>query len=482
MALLRTHGFTNIHLLHGHYEFGKDFIAKSETGSPIQYVFQSKAGDLGLPQWTGIRGQLDLMRTSELSHPDFDRTLPRRGILVTTGRLVGAASLAAQEYQRQLAERGETPLEVWDRERLLELITHSPEAGLAGTAEPALLELIGRIDSHRVTETELERYSRQWVADGTPLSWRSVLESAVVTNRLMRSDRLDLACFASLALLRGVWASVHGTEPPPDEALAQADLARAMFTGYAANLWERCGEEALEPATLIEGDDEGIFLTYPVRCLRIAEILGIYGLTLKDDEQREVAAWLGRFLASQPGAAHPISDRWAVSLLPPALLVHRAEPGTVEQWLQEVVRWLGDHHEDEALGLAPSDADPEDEADYLLGGILEHIDRPKRRTSYLAAVVLDLSAALELRALYDVAFNDIIAVDLTPLVPQPNDDVGQYLVAGRGIDIPINTSPKYTEKSEAGDGWTMADHHDDDLTRYYLGRISRTWVLSHAPS
>jgi hypothetical protein len=88
MALLRSHGFTDIHFVHGQYEFGKDVIAKSEDGAPVQYVLQSKAGDLGLSQWTGIRGQIDLLRTNELSHPSFDRTLPRRAVLVITGRLI----------------------------------------------------------------------------------------------------------------------------------------------------------------------------------------------------------------------------------------------------------------------------------------------------------------------------------------------------------------------------------------------------------
>jgi hypothetical protein len=133
-----------------------------------------------------------------------------------------------------------------------------------------------------------------------------------------------------------------------------------------------------------------------------------------------------------------------------------------------------DHHEGEALGLAPADVDPEEEAEYLLGSGLEHVGRHKRRMSYLAAVVLDLFAALELPEVYEIAFNDFDAVDVT-LVPLPNDDVSQYLVAGAGVDVPVNTSPKYAEKWDEGEGWKMAAHHDDDLTRYYLGRIDRLW-------
>ena len=52
IALLRKLGFTDIHYLHGQYEFGKDFIGhKTEGGQVFQFVFQSKAGDLKLGDW-----------------------------------------------------------------------------------------------------------------------------------------------------------------------------------------------------------------------------------------------------------------------------------------------------------------------------------------------------------------------------------------------------------------------------------------------
>jgi len=51
MALLRALGFWDIHLLHGPFEFGKDFIAKgNHEGKPSQFAFQTKAGDIGLLQ------------------------------------------------------------------------------------------------------------------------------------------------------------------------------------------------------------------------------------------------------------------------------------------------------------------------------------------------------------------------------------------------------------------------------------------------
>src|SRR5208337_1624191 len=79
MSLLRGLRFTDIHFLHGPFEFGKDFIAKGYDGGTFcQFAFQTKAGDLKLPAWRDCRGQIDDLRTSSLAHPAFDRQLPRR--------------------------------------------------------------------------------------------------------------------------------------------------------------------------------------------------------------------------------------------------------------------------------------------------------------------------------------------------------------------------------------------------------------------
>lgn len=140
-----------------------------------------------------------------------------------------------------------------------------------------------------------------------------------------------------------------------------------------------------------------------------------------------------------------------------------------------MVRWLGDRYDNDGLGLAPTDADPEEEAEYFLGNSLEHVSRNRRGTSYLPVVVLDLAAALELGDVYDVAYNDITAVGAHPAVPLPNDDIGQYLITGPGVNVPLDTSPRYAERWADGEDWRMAPHHDGDVDRYYLGRHGRYW-------
>ena len=95
MALLRARDFYDIHFMHGQYEFGKDFIAKRRDGDvERQYVFQSKAGNFNLGKWAGSAPQIELLRHSQLAHPNFDPALPRQAVFVMTGRLTGGATAA----------------------------------------------------------------------------------------------------------------------------------------------------------------------------------------------------------------------------------------------------------------------------------------------------------------------------------------------------------------------------------------------------
>jgi hypothetical protein len=473
LALLRAHGYSKIHLLHGQFEFGKDAIAQRGE-PPTQYGFQTKVGDINLPQWSSqVRGQVEITRTNDLAHPDYNTALPRKAVLVLTGRLVGGAPLEIQNYKQHIEAGGGFGFDVWDRERLIELMAASPDVGLTGFSDGPILELLGRTDQGKVTESSIERFSERWIGGTDGIAWSALLEAAIIANRLRLAQRLDLACFTALCLLRAMWASAHRAEPPPERTIEQRDTAVAMFLNYSHDLWSTHSEELLDPKEIIR-DDIGVIVTYPVQCVRLIEILGLYGLCVSD-EAEGVANWLAQFIIAQPGAAHPISDRWAVSLIPAILLVSQFDSQVSRSYLTEVLRWMGDRHDNDGLGMAGPHAEAREEVEYLLGSSLESVERPPRRQSYLAAVVLDLAALLEDEELYDLAYNEVAALDIRPFLALPRDDVSQYMATGHGIDVPLNTSPHYAESFAEGTDWRMAEHHDDDLTRYYLGRLGRLW-------
>ena len=116
LALLRAEGFERVRLTHGSAEFGKDVIAQK---GGEQWAWQSKAGNVGQGDFRQMTGQLDELRLSNYAHPDFDADLPRRPVLVTTGRLTGNAPLSLREYNERAHARGETELEHWGRDILV---------------------------------------------------------------------------------------------------------------------------------------------------------------------------------------------------------------------------------------------------------------------------------------------------------------------------------------------------------------------------
>ena len=252
-----------------------------------------------------------------------------------------------------------------------------------------------------------------------------------------------------------------------------ADAARRLFVTYAEEIWAAAAEQGIEADGLAAlNGSGGYYGTYRVMSLRLLEALSLLALA-EESRREEITVWLTRFIEANPGASQPLSDRWAVSLIPSAIILTTLDRDKAAQYLAWVAAWVCDHYEADGLGLAAADADPGVEIDYFFGGALEHVTQPRRMTSYLATVILDLAAALELSSLYENAYNDFQASDAAPAVPLPRDDDAQYQIAR--ADVALDTSPNYAEAWSEGDGWRMAPHHDDALDRYYLGRLGRVW-------
>jgi hypothetical protein len=227
IALLRLHGFADIHFLHGAFEFGKDFIAKrKEGGLDCQYTFQTKAGDLGLSEWKECRGQIDMLRVNSLAHANFDKLMPRKARFVTTGRLVGGAALDAQEYREHLARLQESEFITWDRDTLVEMIAVDP-VSLSGSPL-SLLQILGTAGTDLNFDI-LEAHSRGWIRSGdSPTNLRDALESAVIPSHCRKQKRIDLACAVAPMLLRSTLATAHGATPLPTTSAVAIEAAHAI--------------------------------------------------------------------------------------------------------------------------------------------------------------------------------------------------------------------------------------------------------------
>lgn len=484
LAYLRASGFEDIHQLHGAYEFGKDFIAKRDG---FQWAFQTKAGDLPMGEWRKVRSQVEEMVWNGISHPSFDTGLPRRSVLVTTGRLTGAAPVDAQQYALKLAERAQPPanlpagapagaFEVWDREDLIAGLAITPETSLDAWGEEPLRELLGLladVERRNITVQGIERSSRHWPPGDL---MRVALATGLVGQRLVRTNRPDLACTAAYALIRTAAREVTGGGPR--QPLAAMDIGRSLFDAHATELIDRLAPVASDPTGLFTQGTELLgSVTYPVRCMTAVEVLGMKGLLHRTrgepDDAAEVGALLAAFVTDQPGASRPISDRWAVSLIPAAALLHADHRDALVSWLERVAVWVCDRYEDHN-GLASPAASPTDEVVHLLGEPYEHIAERRRRSSYIATVILDLASTLELPDLYTDAFNDFAAVGIALPSVEPLDEPGQYLHAETGVVAEANID---FDAQPPPSGWRNAVHHRRALRSYELDRLGRSWEL-----
>lgn len=479
LGILRAEGYSNVHFLHGAYEFGKDFIGRREG---VQYGFQTKAGDIGLGSWRTIRSQVEEILWNDIAHPDFDEAAPRIAVLVTTGRLTGGASADAQQFRATLAKRmdggvSSAQFEVWDRERLISMLELSPEASLNGWGEAALSELLGLLaDASRrnLTSRGIERSTRRWISEDLG---RVTLATALVGNRLLETRRPDLAMTATAGLLR---AAALGLESEASEAASVALAAgRRLLEVYAGSLLEGLAAVKGDPRQLaLAGGEVVAGVTYPVRCSLALQTLGLLGL-LRLDEGDDAGAEaltgeLEEFIATQPGASHPISDVWAASLIPAAVLLRRLESPALVPWLQRVAVWVCDHYAD-SPGLASVYGEPLDEVLYLAGGAFEHVDLAQRSSSYLATTLLDLASALELPALFSDALNDFLAVNIAFPTLEPLDEPGQFLFDGDGLRSEANV--RFDEDHEFAQGWRSAVHHRRAASSYGLQRMGGAWEM-----
>lgn len=477
VALLRAHGFTNVHLVHGAREFGKDVIGQKDGE---QWGLQSKAGDIGQRDWRELVGQLDELRLVNLGHGSFDTQLPRRPVLVTTGRLVGNSPDLYRDYNERARERGEPELLLWDRDELLGRLAGNPDAVLRAALDGQLLAAVASADQGTATMASLEIFSRRWTAwNPQRLAGLGVIEAALLAEHLKQEGRLDLACHAALCLVCGALAASAGASAEGEFA---AVAAGALFEAYGLELWKQCDDERfLQELDLAGLSGPSSWVTYHVRCTRIGELLGLLALrlqTAEDTRGDEITNWLVRFHAAQPGLAHPISDQYAVSLIPTSLALLAADRDAARMLLKRATVWLCDRNQRGELGLAGVDASPTEEIEHLLGSPFDSIERAPQRNSLIATALLDLCAAVGLTTVYSDVYNDITAVRLHPWVLRLADGPDQYLRAGltNRLDPGVDFAENLPENPDEA-----APHHRD-AAGGELTDAGRAWDLLAASS
>jgi len=256
--------------------------------------------------------------------------------------------------------------------------------------------------------------------------------------------------------------------------------AREMFESYAGQLWAACQEKFLNPDEIIAADNNpAAYVTYPVRCTTIIEILSLLGWlhadVRKDDAgARQIAGYLSRFVEANAGAAHPISDRWGISLTPAILLLSKYDHAQAYRSLiRATTKWIADRYEEGNLGLAAPHATPKEEVEFLLGSPFEHVAISRRPESFNATIVLDLTSVLEEPELFDLARNEFLAADIFLPVVEVGDDQGQYCLHIGEHHLEPNMP--FEEYWRPVDGWKNSPHHRRGSETFYPERVGFEW-------
>lgn len=473
LAVLSARGFTDVHFLHGPFEFGKDVIAKKveSDGVQRQYAIQSKGGDLGAAEWRAVRPQLEECGYNDIAHPGFDASLPRAVVLVTTGRLKGSASADAQQFG--LALNRTAVFEVWDRDKLASWMNDDPSVGLAGTAlSGGLLDLVLAIQRRTISEPALERHTRAWAAGSdVETARKACVETAVLCAALREAQRLDLAALLALHLLRAAW---RPPGPFLDDKVAR--VALELFELYVIGLLKQVEPLLRDPHDLARpAVDVLAIVTYPAMVCRLTELLSLLALSTSDASTSERASRAVEVLCgSHPGARRPPSDHFAVSIIPTAVVLRRADPAAARDYLRGVAQWVIDHHDTglSGLGLGSLEESAEDAVARLLGGSLT-FDGPKRRlSSYLATVVLDLLLAFDEIDLYSAVLDHFSALRVVPTIVAADESRARWHRGGPG------TFP-HPRVDYAPPGGSAPPHHGrvtggDAVTKLLLAATARS--------
>lgn len=484
LAMLGRRGFTDIHFIHGSFEFGKDVIAKytcPETRQVSQYVIQSKSGDIGLSGWREVRPQLEESGYNTRAHPNYDGSLRRVAVLVTTGRLKGAAAIDAQEFKQSVEARGQSTIEFWDYLTLTEWLTENPETGLAGRPNNMFMEVVSGAVNGKLREADLEKYTRCWLDPRDDTSKHLALaciEAAIIANRLRISSRLDLAAGVSLHLLRATETS-KGTGA--DQTFSSSALR--LFTSYASQLLlqvEPVLDDRYALAQIMAGPAS--IVTYPVFAMRLFEIFGLLAI-VAENEDEELAARAQDAVVSlaskHPGSARPVSDNFAVSMLAPALVLHRSDTSACEVYLRTVAQWILDRSDPElaGLGLGASGESEEAVIERLLGGAFDFTRISLRRQSLVATTVLDLTYLLGFRILHNAIRDNLEALDIHPIELAVSPERAKWRRAGEGVGAPrkVHLDERYSSLSSRRG---VGDPHA--LRELLLMSVSRSWYMLDA--
>lgn len=299
---LLAHGYTILHVSrHGRGEHGKDIVARDPEGRLT--TFQLKGGDIALPAWRAIRGEVEELVQLPVMLPGVAAGEVHAPILVTNGELVGDAVQNIREYVDGWERAGHPRMAVWQKGALLQqfLSAHGsyvPSRSLADFR--TFVELyVGNFTDRFPRERFATFIFSLYPADGTPIQKKRALESALLTGNYIvgqyHSAGNHVAAMEGWTIMAAMIMHAAEKDALADGAYRPSlDLVEAAFARSAAAFQEEvlASPNLISPQHMLGEDPE-------VRGARVMLVLG--WLT---------ALWhRARLLGEQPAAIGVIVKR-----------------------------------------------------------------------------------------------------------------------------------------------------------------------------
>ena len=461
LIMLRASGFYDIHFTHGSYEFGKDFIAKKiANGEAHQYGFQSKAGDISGSDWDSIHGQMEELVESWLVHPNYDKALPREHRLVVTGALRGKAILSAKQFKERLAARGEGRFRVWDRENLLDMLTNVQSPAMLPSSE-AVEHLIAAATTGSLNREMLTQDLEKIVPPSDSIH---SLRETLLLNYLLVSHLLIVGrpFYAIRVAQHGVrMALAHDLVATSTEAHAEYLDALSFAVQLGVEHARKIAKLAPIELAGISGDPVGYLAAYPLACFSIIECLG-FGLLEalwrgNTGSAQALSKELSTFIRANAGCMHPLSDRFAASLIPAAVALGiSGEIDCGQALLRGITKWVCDQIQS-GLGLADTYASAREEVERIFGCHFDFLDYQARHESLFTVALADL-AYVFFKDVYPSLVNEFKAVGAIFSLVHPLDVPDSMFLRANSTQPIINLEYPDVVKID-----TCLEHHSLQL-------------------
>ncbi|MHB8637737.1 MAG: hypothetical protein ACYC96_14815, partial [Fimbriimonadaceae bacterium] len=339
------------------------------------------------------------------------------------------------------------------------------------------LTLYGKAVRGEATSLDLDLHSQTWTIPSNPTLRLLIAatETAILAERLVASGCPYEAVQVELCGLRAVMVHLFRSQGVGEstehlELLHASQLERiAHSCREFTNLGQKERERSQRHLEQVTGGPWGI-VSYPVACSRLMEALGLLVFLSQDDDQDAAVSFLSELVQDEPGCAHLISDRYAISLVSAVLALWvLGKADLASDLLRRTALWVADRYDAGAgsgFGLAGIDADVDQEVVQLLGPPFDFLDVRREPSSLAATAILDLLARIGDSGLYAEVVNEFLAVRLCPQFFQAPDSEAQFFVEGE--DVVLYPNIGFSEESPVFNDLAYADHARHELTGYRL--------------